>query len=41
MKVVVQDVTKTGVEFPCTSDGAGGGVKDPLWLLGDRICNCI
>ena len=41
MNVVVQDVTKTGVEFPCTSDDAGGGVQDPLWLLGDRICNCF
>jgi len=26
----VEDVTKTAVEFPCTSDDAGGSVQDPL-----------
>jgi len=30
VKVMVEDVTKTGVEFPCTSDDAGGSVQDPL-----------
>ena len=30
VKVMVEDVTKTAVEFPCTSDDAGGGVQDPL-----------
>ena len=30
VKVMVKDVTKTAVEFPCTSDDAGGSVQDPL-----------
>jgi len=27
---MVENVTKTAVEFPCTSDDAGGSVQDPL-----------
>jgi len=27
---MVEDVTKTAVECPCTSDDAGGSVQDPL-----------
>jgi len=29
-KIMVEDVSKTAVEFPCTSNDAGGGVQDPL-----------
>jgi len=30
VKIMVEDVTKTTVEFPGTSDDAGGSVQDPL-----------
>ena len=30
VKVMVEDVTKTAVELPRTSDDAGGSVQDPL-----------
>jgi len=33
VKVTVEDATKTAVEFPCTSDDAGGSVEDPLSCL--------
>jgi len=47
VNVMVEDVTKTAVEFPCTSDNAGGSVQDPLqlfspdpWRVGEK-CMCI
>jgi len=30
VKVIVEDVAKTAVEFPCTSDDAGGSVQETL-----------
>jgi len=30
VKVMVEDVTKTAVEFPCTSDDTGGSIQDLL-----------
>jgi len=37
VKVMVEDVTKTAVEFPCTSDDAGGSIQDPLYSFSVQI----